>query len=187
MDAGCRPGINILHAMTNDPESWKSLSKDFEEGLPIPAADPALLKKLWDGMRHMGAELDALRNSDRATGLGVIGFCPENLENRPHMDFHCAWLRSFILGSLDHRNVLEGYRVGETYREEVFQAIATFPCTKNEIGECLTLRMVTEEPARPEWVEMKQKATAHGYDFSKPEIDSKFLAYLEQRASEASG
>lgn len=169
--------------MDHDPAALDSLSNDFDAGLPIPAADPALLKKVWEGMKAVGAEA-GFRSNNRALGLGAFGLCPGEFENRPHTDFYYAWLRSFLLASLDRRSVLKGFKVGDAYADRVFSAMATFPCTKSEIGECVTLQMMSEDPGE-KWDEMRRQATARGYDFSKPEIDSKFLDYLEERATDS--
>ena len=118
-------------------------------------------------------------------GLGAFGLCPGDLENRPHSDFLCAWLRSFILASLDGRGTLQEFKIDNTYSDRVFDSIATFPCAKSEISECVMLQMMADDPG-DKWDEIRRQASAQGYDFSKPAIDSKFLAYLERRVSESS-
>jgi hypothetical protein len=89
-----------------------------------------------------------------------------------------AQWRLTVLSDLLERGVLAAYVEGEEPDEKVFIAAATIPLTKEDIGEVMLPKILAEAPA--EFVaQVREQMRAEGYDPTRPNIDAKFLRWLE--------
>src|SRR5690242_1151611 len=116
----------------------EDLTADFierfhREGGSVPEANPDLMRKMWTRTREA-----ALRGeTTKTSGLGALGIDASELGDAPRDAIAVLVVRLQLLRSLFDRNVLRDYLHGDEFADEVFEAAATFPCDKEEIGEAL--------------------------------------------------
>jgi len=117
--------------------------------------------------------------STKAFGLGAIALDASDLDASQDK-LAALTIRLALLQSLFERNVLRDYLDGDELTDEVFQAAASIPCDKEEIGEAIVPVAMKQRPEL-ECSELKREVIAHGYDPEQPKIDSRFLAWMRNQ------
>ncbi|HWY69326.1 MAG TPA: hypothetical protein VNX88_11705 [Terriglobales bacterium] len=113
-------------------------------------------------------------------GLGTIGIDASEIGDAPGDKFHGLVIRLGLLRSFFERNVLRDYLHGGDFADEVFQAAASLPCDRDDVGEAM-VQMAMKQRPEVDCSEFKREMIAHGYDPDAPKIDSKFLAWMRNR------
>ena len=159
-------------------ESTDFVERFNREGGPVPEADADHLKKVWKRVR----EAERMGEGTKTFGLGACGIDASPYGVTPGEKFHGLTIRVALLQSLSQRNVLLEYLRGEDFADEVFQAAASLPCDRDDIGEAM-IQLAMKQRPEADCSEVKREMVAHGYDLDKPRIDSKFLAWIRNRWS----
>ena len=153
--------------MQTDGRLVDFLERITREGGPIPFVDPDDMKKMWQSVRDCPA--------NTASGFGAVAGL--GLSNPTLDGVQILGVRLNLLRSLFERGVLRDHLVDGEITDETFRAAATMPCEWNdfcEAGVQLLLKQSSEETVS----KAKEMFMAQGYDPDKPEIDSKFLAWM---------
>jgi hypothetical protein len=155
----------------------RKLSDDLNAGAPVPTVDPEELKHMWLALKKLQSEIPG---EVRALGLGAIAGAGHLLKRDPtESDYMSFMMRASILQSLLDRQVLRDFDMEEERANSVFQAAATIPLNKDDLGEALMQQRLSEQTAE-EAAKVKAAWRAEGYDPDRPLIDLKFLDFMQQ-------
>jgi hypothetical protein len=140
-------------------------------GGAIAAVDASWIERSWNVM----SQLDAIRG----TSIGLRAVADPNAPALTPGERLAVSFRYELLDSLLKRNILDSYMQDAALRKKVFQAVASLPCDKTDLGEASFLRRLRESP--PEVAEkMIDEARNEGYDPEHPRLDDKFLAWMNR-------
>ena len=146
----------------------------FDAGEPLPTVDPDYLQRMWEIMPGLA--------ENKAMGLGAIaggmGVSASSLQGDTMV---ALMMRAMLLKSLAARGFLRAYSDGDSMRPEVFHAIATSPCNKDDVAEALGLEHLAKLPAE-QAAPILELMRTEGYDPQHPRIDGKFLAWMQDNA-----
>ena len=152
-------------------------TKALNEGAPIPSVSASDFRQLWRATRRMHAEIPAEPNV--AIGVSILAAYGVDFVHEP-VRFMAAQWRCTVLSKLLERSVLNAYCHGEEPDEKVFSAAATIPLTKEDLGEVMLPQILAQAPA--DFVaQARELMQAQGYDPARPNIDSKFLRWLQEK------
>jgi hypothetical protein len=157
-------------------ESLQAMIKQFDDGAPIPPANPHDLKQFWDVSRRINTDMPP--RPGVAIGLGIFasyGFEAASAGAEKYMPVE--W-RHELMSSLIKRGVLKDYVHGEELDEKVFAAAATMPCDKTDVAETM-LPFLFSKSSKEDAAKAMEEMRAGGYDPDKPNIDGKFLDWLQ--------
>lgn len=160
-----------------EDQTTNFLDRFNNEGGPVPEANPNHLKLMWNRGREAARMADL---STRTFGLGAIGLDASDLGDEPKDKLGALTIRLALLQSLFERNVLRDYVHGDEFTDEVFQAAASIPCDKEDVGEAIVPFAMKLCPDM-DHSELKREMIEHGYDPERPKIDSKFIAWMRNR------
>lgn len=166
--------------MLKQAERARMLSEEFKRGAAIPTASSSDIKQLWAAHPRINADIPP--DANVAIGLGVVAAYGVEAASDPVRFLPVQW-RHMVMADLLERGILATYVHGGEPHEIVFRAAATIPLTKEDIVDITIPKILAK--AAPE---VATKALAHmraqGYDPEKPNIDAKFLRWLEDKCKE---
>ncbi|HTM38668.1 MAG TPA: hypothetical protein VL156_18085 [Terriglobales bacterium] len=158
-----------------DAKAALAAGEEFNKGAPIPTVSASDIRQLSEATRRLNAEIPPEPNM--AIGTAVYASYGVECASEPAKFMAAQW-RLTVLSDLLERGVLAAYVEGEEPDEKVFIAAATIPLTKEDIGEVMLPKILAEAPA--EFVaQVREQMRAEGYDPTRPNIDAKFLRWLE--------
>ena len=146
-----------------------------QQGGPIPIVDSDHLPRMWNLMCELNARSANRPGHDsgaRAIGLGAAG-----IENISRDEASALGLRFAMLESFVERNVVREYVDGDQVRAQVFRAIASFPCDKEEFGEAVLQLQLKKLPPEQS-AQLRSSLMAEGYNPEEPKVDAKFLEWI---------
>jgi hypothetical protein len=167
--------FNSPEKLQANAESVRALVERFNSGAPIPPVSASDIKQLWDASRRMNADMPP--RSDVAIGLGVYLAYGVEAAVDPERFMAVQW-RHTVLSDLLERAVLADYLRDSEPDDRVFAAAATMPCTKDDLGQAMLPQVLAQMPSE-EAVKMREEMKASGFDPAKPNIDSKFIRWLQ--------
>jgi hypothetical protein len=156
-------------------ERVREQNEQFNSGAPIPTVSASDLKQLWEATPRMNADMPPQPNT--VTGLAVFAaYGVEAAASRPE-EFMIVQLRYALLSALVRRGILQDYIQGDALNEKAFVAAATMPCTIVDLGETM-IPLAFEKASAEDAAKAKEEMRARGYDPEKPNVDGKFLEWL---------
>ena len=131
---------------------------------------------MWVAMRRLHADM-ALELGTQV-GLGVLAAYGVDAIFQADRCFPLFW-RHLLLSFLVERGILNEYKHGEDLDERVFNAAATMPCNLEDVGETMLPQLLAQSPADV-LSEAEEHMLARGYNPEKPNLDGKFLDWLQK-------
>lgn len=149
------------------------------EGGLVPPANPDHLASMWKLMREVNRRFP--NTGTCGTGGHVsIGLDAAGIEGITGDHVAVLSIRVALLQSFLERNVLHEHFQSDELIQEVFHAVASFPCDKEDVGEAvvqLQLRKLPLEQAS----ELRKNLIDGGYNPDEPKVDSKFLEWMRRQ------
>ena len=157
-------------------EGWSTLTQEFNQGASISRSEPSDIRQLWEASSRIPGE--ERWQSQRAMGFGAFG-CGIDPSSRSPEQLFAITIRLQLLSALLRRGVLDDYMQDDESRNRVFRAIATLPCSKDDLAQAMIPVKLSE--FAPEVVaKTKDEMRAQGYDPDHPAVDDKFLAWMRK-------
>jgi len=138
-------------------ESTDFVARFNREGGPVPETDADHLKKMW--VRTREAEL--MGHATKVFGLGAVGIDASEFGAAPGEKMTALVIRLDLLRSLFERNVLREYLRGEDFAAQVFQAAASLPGDRDDMGEAM-IQLAMKQHPEADCSEVKREMVAHG-------------------------
>jgi hypothetical protein len=144
-------------------------------GEPIAPVEFSLIERAWNALSRFRRE--------QPQSIGIdLGAVAENASSLSSLspDQRIAFtVRYGLLDGLITAGILDHYMENAKLRQKVFEAGATLPCDKNDLGEAMMLKRLRE--SSPDVVEkMKQEMRQAGYDPDQPKLGEKFVSWMDQ-------
>lgn len=154
--------------------AMESLVERFNNGEPLASMDPHNLRLIWeawdDGARRTGHKNFSV-GADYLIALGVDA---ASLQGEA---MAVCMLRQVLFSSLAERGVLDHFREGSSFRDEVFQAAATMPFNKEDLLEATALKQL-RDIAPDAAATLRAEMVREGFDPEHPRVDQKLLSWI---------
>lgn len=149
------------------------------EGALVPAANPDHLASMWKLMREV-KERYPNTGTCSAGGHVAIGVSAAGIEGVTSDDVASLSIRLALLQSFLERNVLHEHFQSDELIQEVFRAVASFPCDKEDVGEAVVQLQLKKLPVEKA-SELRNDLVLGGYNPDEPKVDSKFLEWMRRQ------
>lgn len=146
------------------------------EGGLVPAANPAHLASMWKLMREL-KERYPNSGTCGAGGHVAVGLSAAGMEGVTSDDVASLSIRLTLLEFFIERNLFPEHLQNDEMVQEVYRAVASFPCDKEDVGEAVVQLQLRKLPV-DQASELRKSLIGGGYNPDEPKVDSKFLEWM---------
>lgn len=160
--------------MEND--DFSSAAEKLNAGENVSCLSPSVMEAMWTIYSQIPPE----KRENTAMGMGAFaraGIDPDSVPQDPeHM---VAMLTRFsVLECLVERGILDEFMTDEVLRKKVFEAAATIPVNKGDLGEAMSHRLMRD----PETAQkIKEEFEQAGYDVEHPKVGERFKKWVREQ------
>ncbi len=141
-------------------------------GAEVATVEPSLIEYMWKRISSIPRELRQSTSPGHFAVLADPDRFPQNPDQRAAM-----MIRYALLNALVERGILDDYMKDESLRQKVFAAAALFPCDKNDLGEAVAQRLVSDSSPNVAQKTSEEFRQA-GYGPEQPRVGGKFIEWM---------
>ncbi len=171
------PVLNNYASLENNMEdqaAFFAATERLNAGNEIPRVDPSLIEGFWSVVSKIPKE----QRGHTSVGLGAFALSsPDNLPPDPEQRV-AIMARYGLLDALLERGFFGEYMEDDSQRKKVFAAAASFPCTKDDLGEAVAERLLRDSP-KEQVEEAKRQLLEGGYDATHLKVVEKFKRWIQ--------
>lgn len=160
-----------------DQLAMDAAMKRFNDGEPLPMIDPADQRIVWEAWQERMPKSPG--RGAYALGAKYLISCGFNRESLHGETMVAVKLRQLLLMSLVERGVLDRYRDGSSFRDEVFRVAATMPCGAKDVAEAAAARRLLSLPPDAAF-RLRDDLAKEGLDPHHPHVDE-FLSWMTEQ------